>query len=139
MAPRQSCSDLAGRTLVDCGACLRVDRYQADLIAPKPADMTQRGVAAAILQHDAVLHLVLQAQMSVAEQIHIDDLDIRPARADVVAVGEPGAYLLVATFIVYRRDFVVRFARSIGEDKKPPFPHQRRAQILTDEGTRRGD
>jgi hypothetical protein len=44
--------------------------------------VTKRGVAAGILEKDAVIDLVLQPQMAVAEQIDIHHLNVRPVRAE---------------------------------------------------------
>src|SRR5438270_369014 len=103
----RSLGTLACRAGIKPPARFGVDADEAYVIAPEPADVAERGVAALLLQRDAILDIVLEAQMAVAEQIDIHHLDVRQAGADVVALGERRTDVFITALVVDRSDFVV--------------------------------
>lgn len=54
-----------------------IDRIQADVITPKPAQMLENLILVLLCQMDAIAHRVGQLQLPVALQIGIRDLNIR--------------------------------------------------------------
>ena len=77
---------------------------EAHLIAPKVGKPLQHPLDIVLVEQYAVDDAMIEFEAAVADEIDIDDLNVRIATGDIIQARERATYLAIAAFIMDRGD-----------------------------------